>query len=233
VCDVIEATEHGTLVRCTALPTFWNYNSLRVEGPDRGAGADALVHAADVLQGDLAHRQVEVEDETAGSRLRPGFEALGWAAERLAWMMLEGPPPPGPDLEEVPFPATRELRLEWGATFPWATSEQAARRFAHHEDTVAAMRGSRALIARDEAGAPAGFASFNAGRDAAEIEQVYVTESQRGRGTGGALVSAAARAAGAPVTWIVADDEADAKRLYERLGFRPVWLQHVFTRRPG
>jgi GNAT superfamily N-acetyltransferase len=214
VCDVVEATEHGTLVRCTALPTFWSYNSLRVEGPDRGVSADALVHAADVLQGELAHRQVEVEDEAAGARLRPRFAALGWAAERLAWMMLDGPPPPGPDLEEVPFSATYQLRLEWGATFPWATNEEAARRFARHEDTVAALRGSRALLARDEEGAPAGFASFNARRDAAEIEQVYVTKSQRGRGIGGALVSAAARA-------------------YERLGFRTVWLQHVFTRRPG
>jgi GNAT superfamily N-acetyltransferase len=233
ICDVIEPTEHGTMVRCTTLPTFWNYNSLRVERPDRGMSAGALVHAADVLQGNLAHRQVEVEDEAAGARLRPGFEALGWAAERLAWLLLEGPPPAGPDFEEVPFPATRELRLEWGATFPWATGGDAARRFADHEDTVAALRGSRALLARDEAGAPAGFASFNAQRGAAEIEQVYVTEPLRGRGIGGALVSAAARAAGGAETWILADDEGDSKRLYERLGFRPVWIQHVFTRRPG
>jgi ribosomal protein S18 acetylase RimI-like enzyme len=230
---VIEATEHGTLVRCTRLPTFWNYNSVRVEGPDIGVSADTLVHAADVLQGGLAHRQVEVEDEASGARLRPRFEALGWAAERLAWLLLEGPPPPGPDLEEVPFAATRELRLEWGTTFPWATSAEASRRFADHEDDVARLRGSRALIARGADGAAVGFVAFGAQRGAAEVEQVYVTESERGRGAGGALVTAAARAAGEPETWIVADDDGDSKRLYERLGFRPVWLQHVFTRRPG
>jgi GNAT superfamily N-acetyltransferase len=233
ICDVIEATEHGTLVRCTTLPTFWFYNSLRVEGPDTGVSADALVHSADVLQGDLAHRQVEVEDEAAGARLRPGFEALGWVAERLSWLLLEGPPPPGPDLDEAPFPETRPLRLEWANTSPWTTNAEAARRFADHEDTVAELRGSRALIARDGADTPVGFASFNAQGGAAEIEQVYVTEPCRGRGTGGALVSAAARAAGAAETWIVADDEGRSKRLYERLGFRPVWVQHVFTRRPG
>jgi ribosomal protein S18 acetylase RimI-like enzyme len=233
ICDVIEATEHGTAVRATTLPTFWVYNSLRVEGPDTGASADALVHAADVLQGDLAHRHVEVEDEGAGARLRPGFEALGWAAERLAWMLLEGAPPEGPDLEEAPFAATRDLRLEWGATFPWATTREAAVRFAAHEDTVAALRGSRAIVARDDGGTPVGFATFSAHRGAAEIEQAYVTPSQRGHGTGGALVSAAARRAGAAETWIVADDDGDSKRLYERLGFRTVWLQHVFTRRPG
>jgi GNAT superfamily N-acetyltransferase len=233
VCDVVEPTEHGTLVRCTSMPTFWNYNSLRLEGLDTGVSADALVHTADVLQGDLAHRQVEVEDETAGARLRPGFEALGWAAERLAWLLLDGPPPAGPDLEEVPFPATVELRLEWAATAPWATDPAAARRFAEHEDAVARLRGSRAVIARDDSGTPVGFASFGRRDDTAEVEQVYVTDSQRGGGIGGALVSAATRRAGAQATLIVADDEADAKRLYERLGFATVWLQHVFTRRPG
>ena len=49
----------------------------------------------------------------------------------------------------------------------------------------------------------------------------------------GSLVTAAARAAGGAATWIIADDEGDSKRLYQRLGFREVWIQHVFTRRPG
>ena len=55
----------------------------------------------------------------------------------------------------------------------------------------------------------------------------------RGRGIGGALVAAAARAGGASETFIVADDEGDPKRLYQRLGFRPVWIQYEFTRRPS
>ena len=194
--------------------------------------ADALVHAADVLQGDLAHRQIEVEDEAAGARLRPRFQALGWATERLAWLRLEGAPPAGPDFEEVPFADTFDLRLAWSRTFPWATDEAAARRFASHEHEVAQLRGSRALVARDDTGAPVGFVSFGAQGEAAEIEQVYVTPALRGRGTGGALVAAAARTAGAAETFIVADDEGDSKRLYERLGFAPVWIEHVFLRRP-
>jgi GNAT superfamily N-acetyltransferase len=233
ICDVIEPHEYGTSVQCTFMPTFWFFNSLRVEGPDTGVSADALVHAADVVQGHLQHRLVEVEDEAAGRRLRPGFEALGWSAERLAWLELDGAPPGDPQLEEVPFPETRPLRLEWAANSPWATDGAAAREFSLHEDRTAELRGSRALIARDETGAPVGFVSFRRQGDSAEIEQLYVTESQRGRGTGGALVTAAVRAAGAPATFIVADDEGDAQRLYRRLGFREVWIQHVFTRRPG
>jgi GNAT superfamily N-acetyltransferase len=233
ICDVVDEHEYGTSVQCTFMPTFWFFNSLRVEGPDTGVSADALVHAADVVQGHLEHRLIEVEDEAAGRRLRPGFEALGWAAERLAWLELEGAPPGAPQLEEVPFPETRALRLEWAASSVWATDDETARKFSLHEDRTAELRGSRALIARDESGAPAGFASFRRDGDTAEIEQVYVTESRRGRGTGGALVTAAIRAAGAPVTFIVADDEGDAQRLYQRLGFREAWIQHVFTRKPG
>ena len=45
-------------------------------------------------------------------------------------------------------------------------------------------------------------------------------------------MSAAVAAAGVPATFIVADDEGDPKRLYRRLGFEPVWIQHQFTRRP-
>ena len=229
ICDVVEPHEYGTSVQCTFMPTFWFFNSLRVEGPDTGVSADGLVHAADVVQGHLAHRLVEVEDEAAGRRLRPGFEALGWAAERLAWLELEGVPAGAPELEEVPFPETRPLRLEWASGSLWDTDPEARERFSEHEDRTAELRGSRALLAPGHIG----FVSFRRDGDTAEIEQVFVTESQRGRGIGGALVTAAVHAAGAAETYIVADDNGDSKRLYERLGFRLVWIQHVFTRRPG
>jgi GNAT superfamily N-acetyltransferase len=147
-------------------------------------------------------------------------------------MLLDGPPPPGPDFEEVPFADTASLRIEWARSAPWAPDEAAARRFADHEDAVAALRGTRALVSRDAAGAPTGFVSFGTQVDGAEVEQVYVSPTERDRGTGGGLVAAAARTAAGTATFIIADDEGDSKRLYARLGFKPVWNQHVFTRRP-
>jgi ribosomal protein S18 acetylase RimI-like enzyme len=233
LCDVLEPWAHGTSVRCTRLPDFWDYNSLRVEGPAPGVGVDTLVHTADVHQGGLSHRQIEVEDEAAGARLRPDFEALGWTASRLVWMCLHGSAPPGPAFEQLAFADTRELRLAWHRGTPWTPAERSLREFARTEEAAAEILGTRAVVARDGAGAAIGFAAYVAAGDAAEVTQAYVAPAFRGRGIGGALVAAAARAAGAAETFIVADDEGDPKRLYERLGFAPVWRQHTFTRRPG
>jgi predicted GNAT family acetyltransferase len=235
MCDVARPWEHGTEHRCAALPDFFAYNLLTVDGAAPGLGADALVHAADVRLGELAHRRVDVEEAATGERLRPGLEALGWAAERLVWMRLSGAAaaPPGPRFAPATIAETRPLRHEWTRTASWARSEATQQRWLDIEERAAAIRGSRALIARDERGGAIGYVIYVAAGDAAEIDQVYVRPRVRGGGTGGALVAAAVRAAGAPATFIVADDEGDPKRLYSRLGFEPVWIQHVFTRRPG
>jgi GNAT superfamily N-acetyltransferase len=228
---VIEPWEHGTVVRCSAHPGFWDYNSLRLEGPDPGATVDELAAGADRLQDGLRHRRIEVEDEAAGTRLRPGFEKLDWKSSRLVWLALSEPPG-GPDFEEVPIEATRELRLEWARSEGLEITEHEFQRQADAEEDVARRRGVRALVERDGDGKPVGYALFLTDGETAEVEQAYVVPSLRGRGTGGALVAAATRAGGASETFIVADDEGDPKRLYQRLGFRPVWIQHEFTRRP-
>jgi ribosomal protein S18 acetylase RimI-like enzyme len=218
-------------VRCSDHPGFWDFNSLRLEVQDPGLSAEALAAEADRLQGDLRHRRLEVEHEDAGRRLRPGFEALGWTTSRLVWMALSEPPP-GPGFEEVPVEATRALRLNWARSEFLELSERDFQRQAEAEEDVARRRGVRALVARDDAGEPTAYALFHSDGSTAEVEQVYVEPGLRGRGTGGAVVAAAARAGGATETFIVADDEGDPKRLYERLGFRPVWIQHEYTRRP-
>ena len=248
----MEPWRYGTAVRCSDHPGFWDNNSLRVEVPDPGLTADELAAEADRLQADLRHRRIEFEHEEAGRRLRPGFEALGWTTARLVWLALSEPPP-GPDFEEVPVEVTRPLRLDWARSEGLELSERDFQRQANAEEDVAHRRGVRALMERDEAGDPAAYATFHTDGEGvpdgtslqtewpvgrgphrfAEVEHAYVKPALRGRGTGGALVAAAARAGGATETFIVADDEGDAKRLYERLGFRPVWIEHEFTRRPS
>lgn len=228
VCERQEPWEHGTAVYAPRFSGFWTYNSVRVEGADAGLGSDGLVDAAERLQAGLEHRHVEVEDATAGARVRPGLEALGWTAERNVWMAVDGPvhaPAAAAEITEVPFPRTRPLREQWaGGEFGPG--------FAGLEEAVAAHRGTRALIAWGPAGEAIGFATFTAAGELAEVEQAYVVPDRRGAGIGAALVAVAAGAAGARTTFIVADDEGDPKRLYARLGFAPAWIQHVFIRRP-
>ena len=133
----------------------------------------------------------------------------------------------------MPVEATRELRLEWARSEGFELAEREFQRQSDAEEDVARRRGVRALVERDGDGRPVGYVTFLTDGDTAEVEQAYVEPRLRGRGTGGGLVAAAARAAGATETFIVADDEGDPKRLYRRLGFRPVWIQHEFTRRPS
>jgi ribosomal protein S18 acetylase RimI-like enzyme len=205
---------------------------MRLEGPDPGASADELAAAAERFQEGLHHRRIEVEDEAAGARLRPAFERLGWKTTRLVWLALSEPPG-GPDFEEVPIEVTRELRLEWARSEALEISEQEFRRQADAEEDVARRRGLRAMGDRAPDGRAVGYVTFYTDGQTGEVEQAYVEPALRGHGTGGGLVAAAARAGGASETFIVADDEGDPKRLYQRLGFRPVWIQHEFTRRPS
>jgi hypothetical protein len=159
VCDAVEPWEHGTVVRCTAHPGFWDYNVVRLEGPDPGVSVDELAAAADRLQGDLRHRRVDVEDEAAGARLRPGFGALGWKVERLMWLALHEPPA-GPDFEEAPVAETRALRLEWARSEGLEVSQAEFERQADAEEDVSRRLGMRALVERDEHGVPAAYAQF-------------------------------------------------------------------------
>jgi GNAT superfamily N-acetyltransferase len=221
---------HGTVLRTPLAPDYWDVNTVRVEGPDPGLDADALIALADELQDGLRHRRVEVEDERLGARVRPALRAAGWLADRLAFMHRAGPPPARPDgVEEVPFPATRALRLQWHDSERWGDEEAL---HLESQEAVAARTGTRAFALR-EGSELVGFAALLPGADAAEITELFVSPAHRGNGLGARLVSAALAAAGRESNWIVADDEGRPKRLYERLGFHTVWRLYSFVRLPS
>ena len=129
-------------------------------------------------------------------------------------MLLDGPPPAGAGLRGGAVRRHRDAaprvgvcgavgdRRGRGASFSRARGH--GRRAARHARAARARRRRRAGRLRE----------FGTHGDTAEIEQVYVSAAQRGHGTGGALVAAAARTAAGPQTFIVADDEGDSKRLY-------------------
>lgn len=230
LCDVLEPWEHGTVVRATRFPTYFDLNAVRVEDDVR-MGVEELVGFADEALAGLAHRRVDFEVVAAAEPLRAGFEALGWKAMRLVWMRHAATTPPGTGIavEEVPYDAVRDLRHAWHMEdFPGQDPT------AHYADAreVALRRNAQVLAVLDD-GAPVAFAQLERDGDAAEIAHVYVLPEYRGDGRGTAITRAAIDAAGDVADlWIVADDEGRPKQLYARLGFRPAWTAMEFLRLP-
>ncbi len=236
VCSRIEPWAHGTIARAPDVPSYYDYNLARAEGGDPGLDAEALAAGAEPALADLDHRRIEVEDEAAGARVAPGFAAMGWVVERLAFLHRELPAPApggthGAELRVEAFEASRPLRMAWRGESIWGDPPE----FTLIEEQVAARRGTRAVVGYLE-GEPAGFSAFSVHGDAVEVELVFCLPERRNGGLGGALVATAlgaAHAEGARQALIEADDDGDAKRLYERLGFRTVWVRHSFTRKPA
>ncbi|HEY0364686.1 MAG TPA: GNAT family N-acetyltransferase [Solirubrobacteraceae bacterium] len=230
VCDVIEPWAHGTVVRSTRHPTYYEFNLVRVE-EDPAMSLEALVDVADEALAGLEHRRFDFEVVGVADALRPGFEALGWKTMRLVWMRHEFPPPPGPDVavREVPYDAVHDLRLVWhGEDFP----NESAIAFFEHAREVAMSRDVRILAVHD-GHRPIAFAQLERAGDSAEITQVFVHPDYRGAGRGTAMTRAAIEAAGdVRDLWIAADDEDRPKELYARLGFRPAGNAMEVTRWP-
>ena len=105
VCDVIEPWAHGTVVRATRYPSYYDLNVVRVE-EDPAMDVDALVALSDEALAGLEHRRVDFDDADRAEPLRAGFEARGWKAVRLVWMRHETPAPSGPASGSAPRPAT-------------------------------------------------------------------------------------------------------------------------------
>jgi GNAT superfamily N-acetyltransferase len=230
VCDVFEPWAHGTVVRATRYPSYFDYNVVRVED-DPAMSVDALMAFADEALAGFAHRRLDFERIDAAEPLRADFEAQGWRALRLLWMHHETAPPRGPDVhvEEVPYDAVHDLRVAWHREdFP---DQDPGAYLAEAREL--ALRGEVQVLAVIEGGAPVAFAQLERGGAAAEIAQVYVHPEHRGGGRGTAMTRAAIEAAGdVRDLWIAADDEDRPKQLYARLGFRPAWTAMEFMRLP-
>jgi ribosomal protein S18 acetylase RimI-like enzyme len=221
VCDVIEPWEHGTVVRATRHPNYWDYNVVRVE-EDVDLSADELVRAADRGLAGLAHRRVGFEFASRGEPIRAELKQLGWEVTRLVWMLHAGQAPAGTglDVEQVHYDTVRHLRLAWlNEDFPTVDVSG----YLEEVKEVDMLRNAQ-VFAAFEADRPIGYAQLERIGDGAEISSVYIDREHRGRGLGTALTKAAISAAGeVSELWISADDEGRPKELYTRLGFRPVW----------
>jgi GNAT superfamily N-acetyltransferase len=230
ICDVIRPWQHGTVVRATRYPSYYDFNLVRVE-QDPQMDAAALAEIADEALEGLEHRRIDVEVMDCADRLLPDFGADGWRWLRMVLMRYEGSPAAvsSAPVEEVPYDAAHELRvLRHREDFP----EEDARGYHEEAREVALRRGTR-VLAHVAGGMPVAFAALERSGDGAEISSLYVRPERRGRGLGTALTRAAIRTAGdVRDLWIGADDDGRPKELYARLGFRPAWSVLELTRLP-
>jgi GNAT superfamily N-acetyltransferase len=230
LCDVVQPWEHGTVLRCTRYPRWYDLNLVRVE-EDPGATVEQLIAFADRALAPLEHRMISFEVSEAADPLRSGFEAAGWRTTRLVWMHHEGsrPAPDGKHVTEVPYDAVDKLRLAWHyEDFPNLDPGD----FHSHMREVALQRGTRvlAMLEDDE---PVGFAALDAADEGIEIGAVYVLPDHRGGGRGTALTRAAIAAAGdVENVWICADADDRPQHLYARLGFRTVYATVDYLQLP-
>lgn len=238
----IEPCEFGTAFLNDAFPLKWDSNFLWVRSPLESLTAVALALDADQVFGTagLVHRKVVVDDVEQGSRLAPGFESLGYEAERLVRMVHRRDPDRWPDrwndeaAAEIDLGTFRPFLIE-------AFREADEGRYADHAEMLADFRhvlvergGARFFVGRTDGEIAAGCELYELG-DVAQIEDVYTLERFRGRGLARAVVLVAARAArvaGCEVVFLNADDGDWPKLLYEKLGFDEIGRFWSFVK-PG
>jgi GNAT superfamily N-acetyltransferase len=232
VCDVNEPWEHGTVMRATRYPSYYDYNVVLVEG-DPAMSAEQLIAAADAGLEGLGHRRLDFERADAAEAVRADLESAGWETTRLSWMLHTEPLPAGAGIgtEDVDYDSVRELRVAWHyEEFP---PELDPSDYLDDAREVAMRRAVQMIGVRDGSDL-VGFAQIDRIGASAEVDQVYVLPRHRGAGLGGALTRAAVEAAAdVEDLWIVADAEGWPKELYHRLGFRPAWTSVEFLRLPG
>ena len=225
ICDVQEPWAHGTIVKATKYPDYWDYNLVRVES-DPGMGAAELAAFADEALAGYRHRRLNFDTPEAGARVSGELEAQGWDSLGLLWMLHETPPPAvGPEIEVefVPYEEVHELRVAWHEEeMPGVDAG------GYHSQAreVALLRNAQVLVTRDADGTPTAFAQLEQAGDRAEITQVFVHPDHRGGGRGTAMTRKAIEVANdrgdIAELWICADADDRPKDLYGRLGFRTV-----------
>lgn len=232
ICDTVEPWAHGTVVRASRYPDYWDFNLVHVEEPPELSAEELRAFADEVMDG-LEHRRFDFDDAEVAERYREDFESAGWFTTKLVWMRHGGEVPAGVasevDVEEVPYDEAHALRVAWHVEdFPEVNPGE----YHRQAREVALAKGAQVLVSH-EGDDVVSFAQLERADGSAEITQVYVHPDHRGGGRGTAMTRAAIEAAGdADDLWICADADDRAKDLYAKLGFETVTWTVELTKRP-
>jgi ribosomal protein S18 acetylase RimI-like enzyme len=215
----------GVAVIEPELPRRHDSNYLLTERVPLGAGASDLAAEAERILGEagLAHRAVFTFDEALGARLEPEFRELGWNVRRHIWMAQLRAPGREADLsivEEVGEADLRPGRTAEIIRYPWGTEEVAEQLL--DAKLLLGKRAETRFFGVRTGGEIVSWADLYVAQGVGQVEDVATKEEHRGKGYATAVVLRAAqeaRAAGADLVFLVADEDDWPKKLYERLGF--------------
>ena len=238
VAERREPWRFGTHLSDDTFPSKYDANFLRVERSVGSATAADLHAIAEERQSALRHREFVVADDGEGARLAPGFVELGYDADRLVRMILrrepDRPAPADVRATEADLPTVHPMMVAAGLEDTVRLSRAAAMMLADYRTVVRDRAGARFFAGWvDEE--VAGCCELYVHDGIGQIENVDTLTAYRNRGVARAFLSAAidaARAEGADLIFIVADDADWPKQLYAKLGFDEVGHHRQFTKMP-
>jgi ribosomal protein S18 acetylase RimI-like enzyme len=231
----VEPFAFGSVYLNADLPHRWSSNLLWVDPDARPPSAPALAAQVDEILGGvgLAHRKVIANGEP-GRALAAGFLDLGWTVHALVVMALEREADRSPSMavERVGFAQARPLVEAISRRMEPVEDEPTLQELVGHKAVMERVAGATFFVARVD-GVPAGMCELYIHDGVAQIEDVNTLEEFRGRGVARSVVLAAAdaaRAEGASLVFLLADDDDWPKGLYARLGFDPIGSEWEYVR---
>jgi len=235
--DEVVAHEWGRAFLTPTLPMVWDASGIVIERAGMSA-ADVLAAADDALA-DFEFRTIVIRDEDEGARLAREIEREpGCEVETDLFMVWRGGEvePPGREVRETTLGRCEGLRRALiRGEFPaeMADVEATTEQLFEMNRRYALAAGDRWFVAPPED--PASACCLFAGEAIGQIEDVGTLASARGQGLARAVTLAAlaaSRETGHDVTFLVADADDWPRLMYERLGFEPCGVVHVFRRAP-
>jgi GNAT superfamily N-acetyltransferase len=226
--EQIVPSKVGIAYLTPSLPAMYDINALWVLRP---SSFEEAAEEAETLLARYAHRKLVVPDEEVADRLVPDA-APGWQATPLLEMVWEADPGGPSTAEEIPLEELRDFRAAQTRRVHRAPDD-VVEQFLRRDDLYRRAGNGRFFVVRDESGAIRTSLNLFRLNGVAEIDDVQTQEEARGRGYARAAVLAAARAAraeGAEIVFLVADEADWPKDLYRRLGFRTVGRRYEVTR---
>jgi len=228
--DELRTIEGGCVVSTPSLPGIWSLNQIRVARP---LGFEPLIQLAEEQLAAIRYVHIVNENQETGPDLEAAFRAAGWKTEREVWMVLADEPDRPSDTSVVVDAGEDEVT---GLMRRWYAEDElgagALDQLVEFSRREARACADRLLGVRSSDGHLVAVSKLRSDGRTAQVEDVYTAPEARGRGFGRAVVARAvelARDHGHDLIFISADDNDWPKRLYARIGFRPLgrmWQFH-------